>query len=263
MILNSDEKIIIKAAHEAGKIIMAGFGKTMTTHQKTTSGDFYIQIDIDAEDKILETLNGHFGDFNLLAEESGEKKNGSDITFVIDPLDGTNNFVLGIPYFSVSIGMMKKEEIVFSCVYNPTLKHTYFAKKGEGAYKMSSSGHVELGVSNKESIENSVVSFVAGYSTMVETRMKFGKKMYEANVSRILDHWCPTLDYCALASGKLEAIINNDDDRHEAIVGKLLITEAGGKIITLEGSEKVSVDENKFIASNSLDLCKKVFEIIK
>lgn len=259
MDLNQDEKKIIYAAHEAGKIIMAGFGKTMETHQKTTSGDFYTQIDIDAEDKILEILGGHFKDFNLLAEESGELKNGSDISFVIDPLDGTNNFALGIPYFSVSIGLMRREEVVFSCVYNPILKDTYYAKKGEGAYK----NNKKITVSKKNKIEASVIGLVAGYSTMVETRMRFGKKMYDASVSRILDHWCPTLDYCGLASGKLEAIINNDDDRHEAIIGKFLITEAGGSIITLEGIENVSVDENKFIAANSMDLCKKVFEIIK
>jgi len=257
--LSIDEKKIIYAAHEAGKIISSGFGKAMKTYRKTTSGDFYTKVDIEAEEKILDILNNNFSNYNILAEESGSAKNGSDFTFVIDPLDGTNNFALGIPYFSVAIALMKKKEVVFSCIYNPVLDETFYAQKGKGTYRNDK----KVTVNNKKYVDSSVVSLVAGYSTMVETRNKFGQRLYDNNISRILDNWCPTLDYTALASGKIECVLNNDDDQHEAIIGKLIISEAGGSIIDFNGSKDVSVDENKFIATNTLSLSKKIFNIIK
>src|SRR3989339_783100 len=231
MLLTDREKCIIYAAHEAGKIARDGFGKALKTHRKTTSGDFCTKVDINAEKKILNILNKNFPKYNILAEESGSFKNGSNYTFVIDPLDGTNSFALGIPYFAVAIGLMENNKKII--------------------------------VNKKKYIDSSVVALVAGYSTMTETRKKFGKKLYDNNVSRILDNWCPTLDYCLLASGKIECVLNNDDDKHEAIIGKLIITEAGGSIIGFDGSKKIKVDENKFIATTSLSLSKKILKIIK
>src|SRR3989339_430523 len=170
----------------------------------------------------LKILNKNFPKYNILAEESGSFKNGSNYTFVIDPLDGTNSFALGIPYFAVAIGLMENNEEIFSCVYNPILNETYYAKRGNGAYR----NYKKIIVNKKKYIDSSVVALVAGYSTMTETRKKFGKKLYDNNVSRILDNWCPTLDYCLLASGKIECVLNNDDDKHEAIIGNLIINVA-------------------------------------
>lgn len=256
--LNKKEEKIIEAVKTGGEIVRKNFGKNFKTYKKTIEADFFTKADLEAEEKILEIIKKNFNGINILAEESGTVDNGSEYTFVLDPLDGTNNYVLGVPYFSVAAALMKKDETIFSCVYNPIVNDLYYAKKGKGAFKNSK----RINVSKKIALNKSIIAYVTGYSNLKDLRLNKTKDFYHNNTERILDNWCPTLDYCLLASGKIECVITDDDDLHESIIGKLLIKEAGGIITDFQGKENIKDRDNKFISANNKTILKEILRII-
>ena len=98
-------KNIIKAAVAGGKITKKYFGKVLELEGKTRPSDFRTKADLESEKAIIKILEKSFPTYNIISEEAGEINKNSEYTFEIDPLDGTNNFVLGIPYFSIGIGL--------------------------------------------------------------------------------------------------------------------------------------------------------------
>ncbi len=97
-------------------------------------GDFQTEADLESEKRILSILKTEFPKYNIYSEEDGKFYHDSEYTFVIDPLDGTNNFVMGIPNFSVSIALFCKNEAIAGVVYQPILDQTYSALKGKGSF---------------------------------------------------------------------------------------------------------------------------------
>src|SRR3989338_3494764 len=129
-----DLQIIIKAAHAGGEALRKYFGQTLELVEKSTIADFQTKADLESEKSILEILKKEFPKYNIFSEEEGKINNNSQYTLVIDPLDGTNNFVLGVPTFSVSIALLYKNEAVAGVVYSPIIYQTDHATKSGGAY---------------------------------------------------------------------------------------------------------------------------------
>jgi len=134
MITDIDIAPIIQAARAGGAVLLKYFGTSLATTRKTTAADFRTKADTESEAAILSILAAAFPAFNIISEEQGETDKKSDYSFFVDPMDGTNNFVLGIPNFTVSIGLMHKDEIVAGVVYHPLLDRVYHAQAGQGAY---------------------------------------------------------------------------------------------------------------------------------
>lgn len=125
-----DIKPVLQAAQAGGKVLKGYFGKNLEITQKTTVGDFRTQADLDSEKAVLDILGQAFPEYNLHGEESGLQDKGSEYTFFVDPLDGSNNFVLGIPYFSCSIRLMKGDQGIVGVVYNPMADQFFFCSSG-------------------------------------------------------------------------------------------------------------------------------------
>lgn len=257
--LNQDEKRIITAVKEGGKVLKHYFDKHLHTYKKTCPADFYTRADIEAEEKIIGILEKHFKRFNISAEESGYATNGSEYTFVIDPLDGTNNFSLGIPYFSVAVGLKKGSDVIFSVIYNPMVDHLYYAKKGKGAYKNGK----KISINKNSNLTDATIVYISGYSNITKLRPALIKKFNRKKVKRIMDNWCPTLDYCLLASGKVECVVNNDDDLQESSIGRLIIREAGGILADFHGQPKVKGNYKKFVAANNRRIMNQIMPMLK
>lgn len=257
--LTREENKMIEAVQAGGKILRHYYSKHLHIYEKTCPADFYTKADIESEEMIMHVLEKSFKRFSVYAEESGRTNDSSDYTFIIDPLDGTNNFVLGIPYFSVAIGLKKKNEIVFSVIYNPIVNQLYLAKKGKGAYKDGK----KLAVNKNYDLTDATIVYISGYSNITKLRPDLIKKLNRKKVKRILDNWCPTLDYCLLASGKVECLVNNDDDLQESSIGRLMIKEAGGTIVDFHGQPKVKPNYKKFLAANSRKTINQIMPLIK
>jgi myo-inositol-1(or 4)-monophosphatase len=207
----------------------------------------------------LKILKKKFPKYNIFSEEAGKTENGSEYTFVIDPLDGTNNFVLGVPYFSVSIALMKNNEVIFGVIYNPVLMNVYYAEKGKGAYLNGK----RINVSSESNIKNSTVSLVANYGFSIDNFVKMGRSLYELDVKRVSKFWSVALDYCLLASGKIEALILHDVPLYDFAAGKIIAREAGARITDFNG-DKLSDDKEKiFLTTNGTKIHKEILGILK
>ena len=125
---------VIEISKVAGNIIREGFGKQIKISYKTGDNNLVTEIDLESEKAIINYINKNFPDHNILSEESGSTDNKGEYTWVIDPLDGTTNFAHGLPIFSVSIGIVKNNEILAGAVYDVMRDVIYTAEKGMGAF---------------------------------------------------------------------------------------------------------------------------------
>lgn len=255
---NKLEKAIVKAAKEGGKIAKHYYNHHLKAHEKTQVADFYTRADVEAERKIIRILTEALPGVNIEAEESGKTNNHSEYTFVIDPIDGTNNFYSGVPYFSVSIALIKKGEPIFAVIHNPMTGDLYWAKKGKGAYKNDK----RIKCSGLSELKDAIAAYVAGYSCDKKVRLKVMSRLYDEGVARIHDNWCPTLDYCLFACGHVDCVITHEDDMHETKIGWLFIKEAGGMVYNYSGKE-ISKDRNKkFISIGNKKILKELLPIV-
>lgn len=128
-------KVAKQAALEAGKVIQKYSGQAYQKNIKHKDvSDFSTDADLEAEEKIVGILTKNFPDHNIIAEESGKKNKGSKYTWVIDPLDGTLTFSLGIPYFTVSIGLLRDNKPFLGVIYNVSFENLYWAQSGKGSF---------------------------------------------------------------------------------------------------------------------------------
>src|SRR4030066_2225519 len=125
-------EVAIKAAREAGEILLRGFGKAKDIQFKEDKS-LVTEFDKLSEEKIISTIKYSFPNHQILAEETGLSEVKSDYLWMIDPLDGTTNFALGIPIFAVSIALAFKKEVILGVTYNPFAKELFQAERGKGA----------------------------------------------------------------------------------------------------------------------------------
>ncbi len=225
------------AAHSAGKYLSDNFGEKHTAKFKSPS-DIGLAVDIGSEEIILNIIKEKYPEHNFYSEEIGELKNNSKFTWYIDPLDGTNNYFAGIPYFSVSIALMCENEIILGVVYNPIANQLFEAVKDEGAYLNKK----ELQPSENFEMNKSVCSFIQGHNVPSSQELDTVKINLQNNFRRIISTWSPALDWALLAFGGIDALVSFDSELEDMYAG-LLIAQEAGIVVSNFG-------ENKIIASN-------------
>lgn len=240
-----------EAIKSAGKIILQYYGKQLQLHHKKTSVDYRTKADVEAEKVIIKAIEAYFPEYNIFSEEHGHIQKRSQYTFIVDPLDGTNNFVLGIPIFTTSVALMRKKEIIYGVINHPISGDIYYALKGKGAFLNGA----PISVNFKNNKTHSTISYSCGYMTSKERILNFESKLSKLPVGRILNLWAPTACYCRLACGKIEAIINDKTELYDFAAGRLIATEAGAKITDFLGDSFAKDDTaNKFLISNGTTL---------
>lgn len=256
-----DEKdILIEAAHAGGKILRKYFGQTLNLVEKSMVADFKTEADVESEEAILKILKAKLPKYNIHAEEEGKLNNNSDYTIIVDPLDGTNNFVLGIPNFSVSIAIINNNEATVGVVYQPILDQTYVAEKNKGSFLNGK----KINVNNVTDPGNMTIAYGCGYKTAHKRIAQILEKLINSEHKRISFNWSPAYDYCLLASGKIESIITDSGTEiYDYGAGKLIAREAGAKIIDFNGKEETDYINDNFIISNSKKVNEYIFNIIK
>ena len=225
---------IIEISKEAGQIIREGFGTNLTLEFKTNVSDFVTNIDKASEKKILDFIQKKYPTHNILAEESGVESKNSEYTWIVDPLDGTMNFAHGLPIFSVSIGVMKNNEIIAGVVYDVMMDIVYSAEKGSGAF---ASGK-KINVSKISDMNQSLL--VTGFPYNVRenpnnTIEKFGNFLKVASGVRRLGS--AALDCCYVATGAFEAFWEVELKAWDLCAGHLIAEEAGGLVTDFSGKE--------------------------
>ncbi len=256
---HKDLQILIEAAHAGGKVLRKYFGKILKIVEKSTVADFQTQADVESEKTILKILKSKFPTYNIISEEEGKTYNDSDYTIVIDPLDGTNNFVLGLPIFSVSIGLLYKGEAVAGVVYQPIIDQTYYATKGGGAYLDGT----QIMVNKIVEPSKLNIIYTCAYTVGRDYLARLMSTFIRSKHKRILMNWSAAFEYCMIASGKAESMVTDGVELHDFAAGKLIALEAGAKIIDFTGKEEKDYKNNKFIVSNTEEINKFVCDLLK
>ena len=239
--------IFEKAAKKAGRILARDFGEIENLQiQSKNVGDFVTSADLKVEQSLLETLRYYFPDVNYLTEESGLIK-GKDETIIIDPIDGTTNFIHGIPHVAIVIAKMLNNEITDGVIYNPILNEFYWASLGKGSW----CNNKRLRVSKRHELTNCLIG----------TGIPFGDRVYK-NFYAELDNMSKktagirrlgsaALDLAYVSSGKIDGFWERDLNLWDICSGVLLVKEAGGKITEPDG-KTWTVNSRDITVSNSL-----------
>ncbi len=245
--------IMIKAARKAGRSLLRDFGEVENLQVSTKgAGDFVSKADLKAEALIREELTESRPNYGYLGEETGETK-GEDPTrrWIVDPLDGTTNFLHGLPHWAVSIGLEHKGEIVAAVVYDPIKDEMFTAEKGGGCWMNDRRMRVSARRDMIEMLFATGLPF-AGRSDLPETLKDLTRILPRcAGVRRF---GAASLDLAYLAAGRYDGYWERRLNAWDIAAGILLVKEAGGLV---EGFEP---DSNPLVKGEIVAANEVVFE---
>ena len=227
--------IAIKAARGAGAIInRASMDLDLLKVNTKAPNDFVTEVDHAAEAIIIETLLGAYPGHGILAEESGRKHGAKDSEYVwiIDPLDGTTNFIHGFPVYAVSIALAFRGQMQQAVVYDPTRNDLFYASKGRGAFLNDR----RLRVSKRIRIAECLIG--TGFPFRKGDHFKRYMQMFESvmqNCAGLRRPGAAALDLCYVAAGYTDGFFETGLSPWDIAAGALLITEAGGLVGNFTG----------------------------
>ncbi len=241
--------IAIEAAKEAGKFLKYNVGKVKNIEMKQgEERNLVSEIDKGSEERIITIIRRHFPTHAILAEESGASTTSSDYMWVIDPLDGTTNFLHGVPIFCVTIAVAYKGELVAGVVYDPNLDELFTAEKGSGAYLNGR----RLTVSSTSKLINSLL--VTGFPYDIAQNPEnaighFVNFLVEAQGIRRLGS--AALDLSYVAAGRFDGFWEVNLNPWDMAAGMLFVREAGGRVTDFAGAES-TIYKKQVLASNGI-----------
>ncbi len=237
---------LINISKEAGEIVRDGFGKKFKIEYKSNETNLVTEIDKASEKHIIDFVKKKYPAHNILAEESGEKKAGSEYLWVIDPLDGTTNFAHGLPIFSVSIGLQKEGKTIMGVVYDVMQDVVYFAEEGNGAY--ANSERIKVSLNDKINHSVLVTGFPYNISENPENALeKFSALTRKARAIRRLGS--AAIDLCYVARGVFDGFWELFLHPWDICAGILIVEEAGGIVTDFNGKE-IDIFAKRILASN-------------
>jgi len=235
--------MMIKAAEKASKSIIRDFGEVEKLQvSKKGPYDFVTKTDKYVEKILIEELSKIKKNYSFITEESGRIKNkDKDNIWIIDPIDGTTNFLHGIPHFAICIALKSKDELISGLIFDPIKDEMFFAEKNKGAYL----NNQRLRVSKKSSLDDCLFSSNHEGVKFSNLNMRYSG--------------CAALDLAYVASGRLDGFFHNKINLWDIAAGTLLVKEAGGIVNNIDKFNKNKID----IKASSAAINDKMMEKLK
>ncbi len=253
--------VMVRAAERAGRALIRDFGEVdqLQVSQKGP-GDFVSTADLKAEKIVLEELRKGRPEFGFLMEESGEKK-GADPShvWIVDPLDGTTNFLHGLPHFCVSIGLARDNEVIAGVVFDPIKDEVFWAERGIGAFVNSR----RLRVSGRRRLDEAVLATGVPFNLHDETTIDLYLTQLRPimlQTAGIRRYGAAALDLAYVAAGRYDGFWENGLQPWDVAAGLLLVREAGGFVTDLDGA-RYELGAKNILATNE-QLHTKLTEIL-
>lgn len=239
--------LIVKAAHEAGKLLLEKFERGIKVEFKGEY-DLVTEADRQAEALIVKLIRAQYPEHAILAEEGAYERQHSECRWIIDPLDGTTNFAHGFPWFAVSIALEVRGVLTLGVVYNPYVGELYCAERGRGAFL------------NERRLRVSTIDTLA--RALLATGFAYDHKQCKANN---YDHFArfqtaaqacrrpgvASLDLASVAAGRFDGFWEMKLKPWDIAAGILLVEEAGGLVTDFDG-RAMTLDSLECLASNQL-----------
>ena len=237
--------IFEKAAKKAGKILSRDFGEIENLQiQSKSLGDFVTNADLKVEEVLINTLKYYYPSASFITEERGRIE-GKGETIVIYPIDGTLNFIHGIPHVAIVIGKVVNKEITDGIIYNPVLDDFFWTSRGKGAW----CNNKRLRVSKRQKL----------IDCLIGTGIPHGDRSYEnyleqidsvsKNCAGLRRMGAASIDLAYVAAGKLDGFWEKNLNLWDVSTGVLLIREAGGKVTEPDGNDW-TIKSRDILASN-------------
>ncbi len=239
-ILSSNLNLMIKAGEKASKRLIRDFGEVENL-QVSVKGptDFVSNADINAEKIIIDELSKSKKNYSILSEETGYIKNKDEKNiWIIDPIDGTSNFLHGIPHFAISIALQSHDEIICGLIFDPIKNEMFYSEKNNGSFL----NNKRIRVSKKRDINECLFATngIKYKSVDVQTR-KTG---------------CAALDMAYVAAGRFDGYFQENLNLWDIAAGIILVKEAGGILNSINLSKKENLD----IRAASSSINEKILE---
>ena len=238
--ISANLNIMIKASEKASKILIRDFGEIEKLQvSKKGPTDFVTNSDLKTEKIIIEELKKAKPNFSIISEENGiESNKDKNNTWILDPIDGTVNFLHGVPHFAISIALKSNDEIVSGLIFDPIKNEMFYAEKNNGAFY----NNQRIRVSKKNNINDCL--FVTGGKIKKEPELQYRKT------------GCAALDMAYVASGRYDGYFQNDLNLWDIAAGIILVSEAGGILNKID----ISSSKNIKIIASSANINAKLLE---
>ena len=224
--ISANLNIMIKAAEKASKSVIRDFGEVEKLQvSKKGPFDFVTKTDKNVEKILIEELSKIKKNYSFITEETGIiKNNDKENIWIIDPIDGTTNFLHGIPHFAICIALQSKDEIVSGLIFDPIKDEMFFAEKDKGAFL----NNQRLRVSKKNSIDECLFSSNHEGVKFSDLNMRYSG--------------CAALDLAYVASGRLDGFFHNKINLWDVAAGEIMVKEAGGIVNDIHEFEVNKID---------------------
>ncbi len=238
----------LRAARQAGQIMLRAMDRLESLHiEEKGRNDFVSNIDREAEAAIIEVLHKAYPHHGILGEEHGEAYKADEFTWIIDPLDGTTNYLHGIPHFCISIALMKGNQFEHAVIVDPLRNEEFVASRGSGAQL----NNRRIRVTNTIKLEDAILS--TGIPPgVIETHLESYMAMLESFSSQcmaIRRLGSAALDLAYVAAGRTDGFWEFGLKRWDIAAGTLLVREAGGFVGDLAGGDDF-FDSGSIVAAN-------------
>jgi myo-inositol-1(or 4)-monophosphatase len=251
--------VMVKACRKASKIIIRDFGEIENLQVSLKGpGDFVTASDKKVEKILIEELQKARPNYSILSEEIGKISNDESFKWIIDPIDGTANFLHGIPHFAISIGLEQDGEIICGIIYDPIKDEMFTAEKGNGSYL----NNQRIRVSSRSKLKDCIV-FTGGpkkeskdYDLSLKEYNNFSSKV----LIPIRKLGSASLDMAYVAAGRCDGFWQRNLNYWDIAAGIILIKESGGFVTDFDG--KNGYIENKTIIASNSKINKEMIEVL-
>ncbi|MNV56518.1 Inositol-1-monophosphatase [compost metagenome] len=202
-------------------------------------------VDHLAEEVILKSILTHFPNDQIRSEETGWTGDECDWLWLVDPLDGTNNYAIGLPVYGVSITLIYKKEPVLGIIYDSHQGNVYVAQKDKGTTLNGKPILIEK--NPKKSNNKMTVGWIQGHQVQKDEKAMILKHKLDMEFKRVLRLWAPSLLWCMLARGDLDGIVLYNSEGDDLYSGILVAKEAGAVIVDFNGADFESMNPEPYI----------------
>ena len=257
---SANVNVMVKACRKAAKTLIRDFGEIEKLQVSIKGpGDFVTASDKKVEKILIEELQKARPDYSILSEEIGQITKDEKLKWIIDPIDGTANFLHGIPHFAISVALEKDKEIICGIIYDPIKDEMFLAEKGNGAYL----NNQRIRVSARSKLKECII-FTGGprlnYKDRDLSLLEY-KRFSSKVLTPIRKMGSAALDMAYVAAGRCDGFWPRNLNYWDIAAGIILVKEAGGFVTDFVGNDKFVENEN-ILATNSR-INEEMIEVLK
>lgn len=258
-LIQAAKQLAISTIRQAGRVAKDKFDNFTVLRSKDEFGDVVTEVDHICEDIIIKPIRETFPSHQIHSEEAGDIGSNDEWLWLIDPLDGTNNFAIGLPVFTTSITLMYRREPVLGVIYEPLTDRLFVSALGEGAFCNSR----PMRVQSNPNIVKGNIGWIQGHKVQNDPRAVNLRQCMDLKFKRMMRLWAPTLQWCMLAKGDIDGIVLYNSEGDDLYSGLLMVKEAGGIVVDFDGNPFTGMKEEPYVIACHPDNKEELLHIVR